>query len=140
VILVTLPEETPVNELVDTAYAIEDRAGVGLGPIVVNGCVEAISGLDRDGLHGVAGIRADAARAGADMNDGEIAALAAAAEYRVELQARQAHQCDRLAQRLPLPQLRLPFLLTADIGPIEIERLADALTAGVHALDDVSAR
>ena len=39
VILVTLPEETPVNELVDTAYAVEDRAGVALGPIVVNGCV-----------------------------------------------------------------------------------------------------
>ena len=32
VMLVTLPEETPVNELVDTAYAVEDRAGVALGP------------------------------------------------------------------------------------------------------------
>ena len=29
VMLVTLPEETPVNELVETAFAIEDRAGVG---------------------------------------------------------------------------------------------------------------
>ena len=27
-----LPEETPVNELVETAFAIEDRAGVALGP------------------------------------------------------------------------------------------------------------
>ena len=32
VMLVTLPEETPVNELVETAFAIEDRAGVALGP------------------------------------------------------------------------------------------------------------
>src|SRR5256885_6462526 len=46
VVLVTLPEETPVNELVDTAYAVEDRAGVALGPIVVNGYVPA---LDLDG-------------------------------------------------------------------------------------------
>ena len=38
VMLVTIPEETPVNELVDTAFAIEDRAGVALGPVVVNGC------------------------------------------------------------------------------------------------------
>ena len=30
--LVTLPEETPVNELIDTAFALEDRAGVALGP------------------------------------------------------------------------------------------------------------
>ena len=37
VLLVTLPEETPVNELVDTAYSLEDRVGVTLGPVVVNG-------------------------------------------------------------------------------------------------------
>ena len=37
VMLVTLPEETPVNELVDTAYHLEDRVGVSLGPVVVNG-------------------------------------------------------------------------------------------------------
>src|ERR671925_185288 len=32
------PEETPVNELVDTAFALEDHIGVQLGPVVVNGC------------------------------------------------------------------------------------------------------
>lgn len=37
VMLVTLPEETPVNELVDTAFALEDDIGIALGPIVVNG-------------------------------------------------------------------------------------------------------
>ena len=36
VLLVTLPEATPVNELVETAFAIEERVGVQLGPIVVN--------------------------------------------------------------------------------------------------------
>jgi anion-transporting ArsA/GET3 family ATPase len=40
VVLVTLPEETPVNELVDTAYRLEDEVGVALGPVVVNGVVE----------------------------------------------------------------------------------------------------
>ena len=48
VMLVTLPEETPVNELVDTAFAIEDRAGVALGPIVVNGCLPDVDGLSAD--------------------------------------------------------------------------------------------
>ena len=37
VVLVTLPEETPVNELVETAFALEDEVGVQLGPVVVNG-------------------------------------------------------------------------------------------------------
>ena len=36
VVLVTLPETTPVNEVVQTAYALEDRVGVRLGPVVVN--------------------------------------------------------------------------------------------------------
>ena len=38
VMLVTLPEETPVSEVIETAYAIEDRAGVALGPVIVNQC------------------------------------------------------------------------------------------------------
>src|SRR5690606_22955262 len=37
VVLVTIPEETPVNEAIETAFSLEDRVGVGLGPIVVNG-------------------------------------------------------------------------------------------------------
>src|SRR5262245_4900309 len=48
VMLVTLPEETPVTELVETAFAIEDRAGVALGPVVVNGCVEPVAGLQAE--------------------------------------------------------------------------------------------
>ncbi|MGH9024825.1 MAG: ArsA-related P-loop ATPase, partial [Acidimicrobiia bacterium] len=38
VVLVATPEELPVNELVDTAFALEDRVGVALAPVVVNGC------------------------------------------------------------------------------------------------------
>src|SRR5688572_26565856 len=48
VVLVTLPEETPVNELVDTAFNLEDRVGVGLGPVVVNGLYDEVAGLDAD--------------------------------------------------------------------------------------------
>ena len=48
VVLVTLPEETPVNELVDTAFHLEDRVGVGLGPVVVNGCYDELVGIGAD--------------------------------------------------------------------------------------------
>src|SRR5205807_6225031 len=50
VILVTLPEETPVNELIDTAFHLEDRVGVNLGPVVVNGLYQDLPGLDVDDL------------------------------------------------------------------------------------------
>ena len=36
VVLVTLAEETPVNETVETAFTLEDRVGTHLGPVIVN--------------------------------------------------------------------------------------------------------
>ena len=129
VMLVTLPEETPVNELVDTAYVVEDRAGVALGPVVVNGCVPR---LDLAG-----DVPADAAAVGLPLVSGDVDALRAAAEFRADLVRRQDEQCARLAERLPLPQLRLPYCFTADVGPAEVERLADELALGVGILDDV---
>ncbi len=39
VALVTLPEEMPVNEVVEAAYALEDRIGISLGPVIVNACL-----------------------------------------------------------------------------------------------------
>jgi anion-transporting ArsA/GET3 family ATPase len=132
VMLVTLPEETPVNELVDTAYAVEDRAGVALGPIVVNGYVPP---LDVDGE-----VHTDALEAGIAVDERELEALARAAAFRADLSRRHDEQCARLAERLPLPQLRLPFFFTADVGPREIDILADELSLGVATLDDVPAR
>ena len=47
VILVTLPEEMPVSETIESAYTLEDRAGVQLGPVIVNACDPVPEGLDR---------------------------------------------------------------------------------------------
>ena len=52
----------------------------------------------------------------------------------------QLEQAERLAQRLPLPQIRLPFLFTADIGPSEIEALTDAFVGAVDELPATSPR
>jgi anion-transporting ArsA/GET3 family ATPase len=128
VMLVTHPEETPVNELVETAFAIEDRAGVALGPVVVNGFVPPVPDLsatppDRSVTTG--------------YGDVDTATLVGAAEFRLDLERRQREQSERLAQRLPLPQIRLPFLFTADVGGDEVEQLADAFADGVRTLDAV---
>ncbi len=132
VVLVTLPEETPVNEAVDTAFAIEDRVGVRLGPIVVNGCYPEL---------GLTAASATAAAAHADgelidvfVSDQEASDLAAAAAFRAERTEIQLAQADRLADSLPLPQIRLPFLFSSEIGPVEIEQLADAFVDSLAAL------
>jgi anion-transporting ArsA/GET3 family ATPase len=129
VVLVTLPEETPVNELVDTAFSLEDRVGVGLGPVVVNGLYDQVPGVDADPV-------AAAEAAGASLRAGEADALAAAAAFRLDRTALQAEQLGRLAEKLPLPQLHLPFVFTTQIGPTELELLADRLLAEVAALPE----
>ena len=128
VVLVTLPEETPVNELVETAFALEDRVGVNLGPVVVNGLYPELGSLDIDPERA-----ADAADT--SLRPGEADALREAARFREGRHALQHEQLDRLAAALPLPQLRLPFLFEADLGPAEIAKLSRALADEVEALD-----
>ncbi len=131
VVLVTLPEEMPVSEAIDTAFAIEDRAGVALGPIFVNGCYDALpAGVSAS----VAAIEQDATALDRFVSEREAADLAHAAAFRAERYAIQTDQIARLADRLPLPQIRLPFLYTPDIGRAEVDVLADATTCGIEAL------
>jgi anion-transporting ArsA/GET3 family ATPase len=131
VLLVTLPEETPVNETAETAETLIDRVGLTLGPVVVNGMYP-----DRalDGLTSAAEVRAAAEQAGVTVPDGEAEPLARAAHFLTSRRRLQEEQLARLAERLDLPQVVLPFLFSADIGRAELEILADALTAGVEAL------
>jgi len=129
VLLVTLPEETPVNELVETAYNLEDQVGVTLGPVIVNGMYRELAGIAAD--------PAGAARAaGAVLRAGEADQLAEAAAFRRERTALQTEQVRRLAEQLPLPQIALPFLFSADLGPPDLAVLSEAMTAGIEALPE----
>ena len=120
VVLVALPEETPVNELIETAFNLEDRVGVSLGPVVVNGVYPELEGLDVDPV-------AAAEAAGTTLRDGEADALRAAARFRLQRTELQRTQLARLASSLPLPQLQLPFLFKADLGADDVATLAEAL-------------
>jgi anion-transporting ArsA/GET3 family ATPase len=127
VMLVTLPEETPVNELVETAYSLEDEVGISLGPVFVNGVYPDVAGLD------ITPSKA-AQAAGAFLHPGESEGLRAAARFRQRRMALQREQIARLAELLPLPQIALPYLFTADLGPESVEHLADAVLAGIAEL------
>lgn len=136
VILVTLPEETPVNEAAETAFALEDRVGIGLGPVVVNGVYPPLPDLDA-GL-AIGAVEA-AERAGVSLRPGEAEMLDAAAHFRDDRTALQSSQAARLAALLPLPQLRLPFVFTTDVGPAELDLLAEALLAQIEVLSELPA-
>jgi hypothetical protein len=125
--LVTIPEETPVNEAVETAFSLEDRVGVGLGPVVVNGVYPDLEGLDTDP-------EAAAAQVGAGLRPGEADALREAARFRRRRMDLQREQLGRLEERLPLPQLRMPFQFTGSIARAEIDRLAAVLLEEIAVL------
>ena len=111
VLLVTTPDTTPVTELIETAFALEDRVGVQLGPIVVNG-VDTFGPLpDPADLH-------------AHLPQGpEGRALVEAAASRRHRQQRERTALRRLATELPLPLLQLPWIPTAGITRADLAHL-----------------
>ncbi|HLX88864.1 MAG TPA: ArsA family ATPase [Acidimicrobiales bacterium] len=133
VLLVTLPEEMPINEVVEAAFALEDRIGISLGPVVVNGCIPTEPALETDPDQA-------AADAGVVLAPAVSDALRQAAAFRLHRWRLQEQQLARLAEELPLPQLRTPLLATESIGPSELDLLADDLTDGVARLPEAAMR
>ncbi|HEV3366541.1 MAG TPA: ArsA-related P-loop ATPase [Acidimicrobiales bacterium] len=129
VALVTLPEEMPVNEAIEAAYQLEDKVGIALGPVIINGCYPSRPGLDTPADEA-------AVAAGVDLDPSLVSSLEAARRFRLTRQQLQEEQLQRLAHELPLAQLRVPFLFSETIGPEELDTLSDALATGVHALPD----
>ena len=112
VMLVTLAEETPVNELIETSFALEDRVGVALTPVVVNAVYP-----DRH------------------LPPQTDVELERAAAFRRERCASQTAIIERLADELPLPQLRLPFVFTASLGLADVDLLTECLLEQVSGLE-----
>jgi anion-transporting ArsA/GET3 family ATPase len=116
VVLVTLPETTPVNELVETAYAIEERVGVRLGPIVLNQ-VDLAPALP------------DPAAVAFGRSRVDVDAARAAAEFRRQRCATQTEAIQRLAEAITLARIVLPVLATAQLTPASIAELAKGAIA-----------
>ena len=111
VVLVTLPETTPVNELIETAYALEERVRVQLGPVVVNAVDEGPT---------------------LTLRDGAAAELLAAARFRNARRALHRREVDRLESDLALAQLNLPQVSSADLDAGAVDELATRLLEPVR--------
>lgn len=124
-LLVTLPEETPVNETIELAYDLEETLGIALAPLIINGCWP-----DRAGL--TLSVAAAARAQNVKLSSMNKVALEASAEFGRMRLAGQRRQLARLTEVLPLPRIVLPRLPTAHLGPTELGILADALSAAVE--------
>ena len=107
VMMVSTPELTPVSELIDTAFEIEDQIGVALGPVVLNGIDD--ESLPKNGT------------SNSELNEALL--------YRRNRQQRHELACALLTQKLPLPQLRLPRLSNSTSICLELTPTLEAAIA-----------
>ena len=125
---VTLAEETPVSEVIDTAFAIEDRAGVALGPVVVNQRFAPLSttrSMSHSTREDVQPIR---------VGPGSATTSSVRPSSVPNAPRCKREQVERLRDALPLPQIQLPFVFTPDITRPQLDVLATALAAGIEHL------
>ncbi|MEJ7801254.1 MAG: hypothetical protein WKF60_12075, partial [Ilumatobacter sp.] len=115
VVLVTVPETTPVNELIETSYAVEERVGVKLGPVVVNQVDAATDLPDPRAV--------SFGRATAQVDD-----AIAAAEFRMARVGVQQGELARLLETVPLRQVHLAIRPSAGIGEDDVIALAGTLS------------
>ncbi len=125
VILVTLPEEMPVSETIESAFTLEDKAGVQLGPVIVNATDPEPLGLERSAREAAAGL---------DVDPDVLAAMEQARQFRLQRHALSVSQIERLASDLPLPQLLVPKMDVEEIGPAETRHLASGLARAIGAM------
>ncbi|NNE10776.1 MAG: AAA family ATPase [Ilumatobacter sp.] len=111
VVLVTLAETTPVNELIETSYAIEERVGVTLGPVVVNR-VDAAPPLP------------DPTTVSFGRSTAQVDDALAAARFRRDRRAVQDAELQRLVDDVPIAQVHLPARPTANVSPEDVAALA----------------
>ena len=122
VMLVTLPEETPVTELVETAFDLEDEVGVKLAPVVVNGVWPTIEGL-AEALDALPRPRTRLAEARKE-----------AAVFRLARCEAQSEQIRRLTNELALPTVTLPQLFTPTIDIDAMKNLGGQYVSQMSAL------
>ncbi len=113
VVLVTLPQTTPVTETIESAFALEETVGVRLGPVIVNRVLPQLTNeIDRTQL---------------DPSTTDVVT------YRAEMEHDQQLVLDRLRAELPLKQIVLPHIWSDNVVDRRIAleaALTQAATAG----------
>ena len=123
-LLVGLPEETPITEVIELAHELGDDLGIELLPLVVNACWP-----DRPGLDKSPGMAARSHKL--KLSASAKASLESSAAFGRSRLAQQREQIDRLAAARDEPIITLPRLATPRLDAADLEHLADALVEAV---------
>ncbi len=115
VVMVTLPETTPVNEMLQSADLLASKVGVAFTPVIVNGVDDApdVSALVASGR----------------LTDGD---LADAARYRASRCALHVREVARVDDAVHAGHIALPHIPTAGLDANDIARLAEVIRRRVE--------
>lgn len=139
--LVTLAEEMPVSETLETSDALEGRLGMSMGPIFANAVYsELLSSEEEKLLQSVLDDgRADelagpAGQVGLRLDEEDLDALAGYARFLEARRAIQQEHLEDLRYGVDEPIVELPFLFSAGLALPDIETLADVIERQVGQL------
>jgi arsenite-transporting ATPase len=119
-LLVALPEETPITEVIELANELGEGLGINLLPLVVNACWPDRPGLDKSPAMAA---RSHKLKLTASAKD----ALESAAAFGRSRLAQQRDQIERLARERSELIITLPRLATPRLDADDLAVLADAL-------------
>ncbi|MFP5299431.1 MAG: ArsA family ATPase [Actinomycetota bacterium] len=139
--LVTLAEEMPISETIETATALEDHVRVDTGAIFANAVYpEHLTGADEEALDSVmADGKADelcnaADPVGLKLDKDDLEALVGYGRFIMARRAIQMKHLRALKKAVNDPVVELPFLFTAGLALPGVEQLADSIEEGVAKL------
>jgi anion-transporting ArsA/GET3 family ATPase len=139
--LVTIPEEIPVTETVETATALSTRVGVSAGPVFANGVyTELFTSAEAKTLEDLiaSGTSADlldrASSVGLQLDQEDIDALFGYARFLISRRAIQTRHLMTLQNSIGQAVVELPFLFSAGLALPDVETLADAIEVAVEKL------
>ena len=121
VLLVTLAEETPVNETIETAFTLEDSLGVALVPVVVNALLDIPPAVPAGAL--------------ARLEPAERRSVGQALAVERARAESQHRQFRRLSEGLPLPHIVLPERVGVSLDSVDYAALSAAFVASLASID-----
>ena len=139
--LVTLAEEMPVTETLETSAALDGRLGIEQGPIFANGIYSRLlTAEDQEALTRIAAndpikeLSAEAESVGLELEREDVEALLGYEKFLASRRAIQGGYLKQLRKEADQQIVELPFLFSAGLALPDIETLADVIENEVQDL------
>lgn len=139
--LVTLAEEMPVSETIETFDALQSRIGIDAGTVFANAVYTQLLSPDEEkeldamtSQKRVDELAIEAKSVGLTLDDEDLEALVGYARFLGARRAIQSDHLGKLRKSIDDPVVELPFLFSAGLALPDVETIADSIESSVEAL------